>query len=213
MKRSKYPRTPHLRWSPGATSDDKWLEDPSCFNGREVVVTEKLDGENTTVYPDGTCHARSLSSGPHPSRDWMRALAGRIGRELPHGWRICGENLFAVHSIAYSALPSFFLAFGMMDRQRFMSWDEVIAWANLLDLTLVPVLYRGPWNEEAIRACFTGRSCYGGEQEGYVVRLAQSFDLSSFGRSIAKYVQASHVQTDEHWMSRSVVKNGLALRG
>ncbi|MGC5412734.1 RNA ligase family protein, partial [Streptomyces sp. DT225] len=59
--RTHYPRTPHLPWSPGATSDDVRMTDLAALAGTEVVVTEKLDGENTTLYADGL-HARSLDS-------------------------------------------------------------------------------------------------------------------------------------------------------
>jgi hypothetical protein len=48
--RVRYPRTPHLPWSPGATDDDERILDASALEGREVVVTEKLDGETTTLY-------------------------------------------------------------------------------------------------------------------------------------------------------------------
>ena len=50
---TKYPRTPHLPWSPGASDDDVRVADTAMSEGREVVVTEKLDGENTTLYADG----------------------------------------------------------------------------------------------------------------------------------------------------------------
>ncbi|MFT5465446.1 MAG: hypothetical protein ACI8UO_000541 [Verrucomicrobiales bacterium] len=55
----KYPRTLHLPWSPGSTNDDCFLNGVSHFEGREVVVTEKLDGENTSMYRGGI-HARTL---------------------------------------------------------------------------------------------------------------------------------------------------------
>ena len=54
----KYPRTFHLPWSPGATSDDKMLDGIDHFFGCECVITEKLDGENTTIYYNGYFHAR-----------------------------------------------------------------------------------------------------------------------------------------------------------
>ena len=41
----KYPRTWHLPWSEGKTKDDRTLSDCKQFEGREVVVTEKMDGE------------------------------------------------------------------------------------------------------------------------------------------------------------------------
>jgi hypothetical protein len=54
-------------------------------------------------------------------------------------------------------------------------------------LMTAPVLYRGPWNEKKVKACFSGRSAYGGAQEGYVVRRSEAFleaDFQTFGRQI-----------------------------
>jgi RNA ligase len=97
--RCKYPRTPHLPWSPGASEDDVKLDGCLKFQGREVVVTEKMDGENTSLYRNGL-HARSLDSRHHPSRDWIKAWHGGIAHHIPEGWRLCGENVYARHSIA-----------------------------------------------------------------------------------------------------------------
>lgn len=46
----KYPKTYHLSWSLGRSDDDKVLHDISCFCDKEIVVTEKMDGENITLY-------------------------------------------------------------------------------------------------------------------------------------------------------------------
>lgn len=208
----KYPRTYHLPWSLGASSDDRILSSAEHFVGKDVVVTCKMDGENTTVYPGGYTHARSLDSGSHPSRDWMRAEAARIGRDIPDDIRINGENCFARHSIHYTSLPSYFLVFGMVesrgDAETVLDWDTTVAYAEMLGLRVVPVLYRGLWDEERVRACYTGTSC-GGVQEGYVVRMADSFPLSQFDRALAKYVRAGHVTSNQHWFHGPVVQNGL----
>jgi len=71
MTHIKHPRTSHLPGSPGVGSDDKQAQDLSAFDTQDVVVTEKMDGENTTLYTDGY-HARSLDSGFHPSRTRLR---------------------------------------------------------------------------------------------------------------------------------------------
>lgn len=47
MSYIKYPRTFHLPWSLGATSDDKVLKNVDHFEGTCVVITEKMDGENS----------------------------------------------------------------------------------------------------------------------------------------------------------------------
>ena len=45
----KYPRTAHLPFSEGCTADDKKLTSVAHFIGKEIVMTEKMDGENSTI--------------------------------------------------------------------------------------------------------------------------------------------------------------------
>lgn len=212
--RVKYPRTFHLPWSLGATDDDKThsVQDiGDMFDGREVVITEKVDGENSTLYADGGSHARSLDSAHHPSRSWVKSHASTVGPELPGGWRVCGENMFARHSISYEELPSYFLAFSIWtDDNVCLGWDEFTEWCTLLGLAMVPVLYRGVWDASKAQTLWPRPSSFGGgESEGYVVRLADAFPYSQFKRSVAKFVRANHVQTDTHWMHASITPNGL----
>ena len=211
--RIKYNRTFHLPWSLGATADDKTLKSTDHFVGQEVVVTEKMDGENTTIYHDGTCHARSLSSTKHPSRDWVRAFAATVGPQLPNGWRLCGESMYAKHAIAYGELPTYFLAFGIYDENnRCLSWADTVEWCALLGVTPVPALYVGTWDEAAIRACYTGKSTYGtATQEGYVVRTTADFAYADFAKHVAKFVRAGHVaEGSDHWAHVTVIPNSLA---
>ena len=67
----KYPRTPHLPWSEGITSDDKKIKTLNKFHGRSVIITEKMDGENTTMYRNNI-HARSLDSRGGEERAWIK---------------------------------------------------------------------------------------------------------------------------------------------
>jgi hypothetical protein len=206
----KYPRTPHLPWSPGFTGDDVRLADVAhleCL--RDVVVTEKLDGENTTFLRD-RWHARSPDSRSHPSRDWVARLHATVAWRIPPDMRVCGENVFARHSIFYDKLTSYFYVFAVLRGETFLPWDEVLAWCQKLGLEHVPVLYRGPWDEEQIRSCWRGRSAFGEEQEGYVVRNAQAFSLDDFARNVAKFVRSGHVVGDSHWMRGPLVRNRLA---
>jgi len=204
--RVKYPRTYHLPWSPGCTSDDKVLSDLRHFEGQDLVVTVKMDGECTTLYRDGL-HARSLTYDPHPSRDWIRALHGRIAHEIPETWRICGENLYARHSIAYRNLPSYFMVFSIWDGLRCLAWDETVEWCKMLGLSTVPTLYRGT---EVPTSLSWRKTLNHDEMEGFVMRLAGEFRYSAFRRSVAKYVRANHVQSSNHWMHERVIPNGLA---
>lgn len=56
---------------------------------------------------------------------------------------IFGEGMEVIHSIEYTNLTSVFYAFGIREDDVFLSWDEVIEYSYLLDLPLVPVLFRG----------------------------------------------------------------------
>ena len=203
--RTKYPRTPHLPWSPGATSDDVHLVDVGHFEGLEVVVTEKLDGENTTMYRD-YIHARSIDSRRHPSRDWVKGLHATIARQIPAGWRLCGENVFAQHSVSYDNLRSYFYVFSIWNEENLaLSWDETVDWVELLGLVTPPVLYAGTWDELLIREIKVDTT----RVEGYVVRLASGFTHADFSQSIAKWVRPDHVQSEEHWIHSAVVPNRL----
>ncbi|MGW7362260.1 RNA ligase family protein [Streptomyces sp. NPDC054841] len=206
--RTHYPRTPHLPWSPGAASDDVRVADLSGFTGREVVVTEKLDGENTTLYADGL-HARSLDSAHHPSRAWVKGLQGRIADRIPAGWRVCGENMYARHSIAYEELESWFYGFSVWDADgRCLDWDRTVGFLRGLGVPVPLVLWRGTLDRVAERA-LRGIRLETGRQEGYVVRTVDGFGPEEFGRRVAKWVRPGHVQTGTHWMHAAVVANGL----
>ncbi|MGI5402285.1 RNA ligase family protein [Streptomyces sp. CA-135486] len=206
--RTHYPRTPHLPWSPGAASDDVRIADLSGLLGREVVVTEKLDGENTTLYADGL-HARSLDSAHHPSRAWIKALQGRIGHGIPDGWRVCGENMYARHSIAYRDLDSWFYGFSVWDGDgRCLDWDRTVRFLRGLGVPVPAVLWRGVFDRRAERA-LRALKCDTERQEGYVVRTVDGFGPQEFGQRVAKWVRTGHVGTDTHWMHANVVANGL----
>lgn len=208
--RIKYPRTYHLPWSPGVTSDDRIMTDLSGLEGQEAVVTLKMDGEQTTIYSDGFCHARSIDSKSHESRNWVKALAANVGPQLPQGWRICGENLYAKHSILYKDLPSYFLMFSIWDGLRCLSWKETEEWAQLLGLHIVQPIERGIWNTpDTPEIAISAFKPYQASHEGYVVRVADSFHYKDFRRKVGKYVRASHVHTHGHWMREQVTKNRL----
>ncbi|MER5813225.1 RNA ligase family protein [Streptomyces sp. NPDC002033] len=202
--RTHYPRTAHLPWSPGATPDDVRVSGPSALAGREVVVTEKLDGENTTLYADGL-HARSLDSGHHPSRAWVKGLQGRIGAGIPAGVRVCGENLYARHSLGYEELDSWFYGFSVWEGDHCLDWDRTVRFLGRLGIPAPRVLWRGVYDERALRRLRVDTS----RQEGYVVRTVAGFRREDFGRYVAKWVRGGHVRTDTHWMYAPVVPNGL----
>ena len=208
--RIKYPRTHHVPWSAGVTDDDRIVRSLSGFEGRRVIVSEKMDGENTTLYRTGL-HARSVDSAHHPSRDWVKSFHAGICADIPSGWRVCGENLFARHSIAYTGLQSYFVGFSIWDERNVcLAWDETLDWFELLGVVPVSVLHDGLYEERALRGLHQpARGA--NECEGWVMRVAEAFSYEAFGSNVAKFVRAGHVQTSKHWMHDTrIVPNGLA---
>lgn len=201
----KYPRTPHFEWSPGKTKDDRTLFDLSNFVGRYVIFTEKMDGENTTMMKDWY-FARSLDSLDHPSRHWVKGLWGNVRYDIPDGWRICGENLFAKHSLYYKDLPSYFMVFSIWnEKNECLSVKETLEWCELLNLEFVPILHHGKFDLEFVKNFKVDTE----KQEGFVMRIVDSFHYDDFNKSVVKWVRPGHVKTEKHWMFDKIIKNKL----
>lgn len=210
----KYPKTYHLPFSLGLQNDDRRLEDEHCFDGKTVAITIKMDGENTTMYRD-TIHARSLYTMSHPSQHWIKAFHGQIKYLIPKGWRVCGENLYARHSIAYNDLQHYFQVFSIWDENNdCLSFQDTGTFCYENGLTHVPFVGQCNYNDfpshqdfmryleiEYLSAVRLG-------QEGIVIRNITRYPFSEFQKNVAKAVRKGHVQTDEHW-TKTWVPNGL----
>ena len=208
-QRYKYPKTWHLPWSLGVSpdpdEDDRVLESTDPWIGTQVVITEKLDGEGTSMYSD-YIHARSIEFAPRFDRDRIKAIHAEIAYNIPENVRICGENMTAVHSIKYTNLRDWFYVFNIWEGTTCLSWAETLEWCALLGTTrasgkalaTVPLLYYGEWygNEMCMELC---SRLDPEKNEGLVVRPAGRFLLEDFPRLCGKYVREHHVRTDKHW--------------
>lgn len=204
----KYPRTFHLPWSLGMTDDDRNHKTTEQWHGKQVVVGVKMDGENTSMYQDHI-HARSVNSGGHPSRDRIKAMWAQFSGDIPIGWRVCAENVFATHSIHYTDLTSYLIGFGVWtDKNICLSWDETLEWFELLGIEPNKTLYEGIYDEELIKGL--AKQLDFEKDEGYVLRLRDSFRYNEYRKYVGKFVRAGHVQTAKHWMiGQAVVPNEL----
>jgi len=206
MNRFKYPRTPHLSWSKGIANDDIMDKEDKFYN-KIVVVTEKMDGENATLYKD-FYHARSIDSKHHESRTWIKSFQANISKDIPAGWRFCGEYLFAKHSIKYEKLKSYFYLFSIWnEKNECLSWWETVEIAEILDIPIPEILYLGKYNEKTIKDLKLDLN----KQEGYVIRNINSFKYEDFQNNVGKYVRNNHVQTNKHWMFHQIEENILSL--
>jgi len=209
MDARKYPSTLHLPFSPGTTSDDRIARDVSALTGgAPVVVTEKLDGENTCLNRFGV-FARSHAA---PTRNpWASYLwdLWRTHKSDLGDLEVFGESLYAVHSITYTGLTDYFYVFAVRDGGRWLAWEEVVLYARLLNLPTVPELFTGTIRPDELEPLVSrlvaepsrlsepeiGLS----EREGVVLRVARTFGDDEFARVVFKWVRRGHVQTTAHW--------------
>lgn len=208
---SKYNRTYHLPWSPGSTNDDRISNNVESLLGIEIVITEKLDGENTGMEDEGV-YARSHAA--FTTSAWSREVRqlhkmkveGQLGEDV----FLFGENMEGIHSIEYTNLDSYFYIFGVRDSGVWIPWYQVEEYSYLLDIPTVPVLFKGVVNtqkelKDIVDSLITKPSELGGQREGIVIRNAGAFDNEDFKDNVMKWVRAGHVTTTNHW-TRNWVK-------
>lgn len=202
----KYPRTYHLNFSEAIHSDDKIIKSLDAFNNKEIIITEKLDGENTTLYQDGF-HARSLDSQHNFTRNWIKQLHSLIGYQIPEGWRLCGENVNYFHSIPYNDLESYFYLFSIWnEKNERLHWDEIVEFANNLDLAMPDVFYRGKYDMDYIKNL--AKNFDTKNKEGFVITTVEGFHYEKFSQHVTKWVRKDHVQPNldgkvEHWLKNT----------
>lgn len=210
----KYPRTYRLPWSIDTAKnmkDDKLMKDDSVFIGNEVVVTIKMDGENTTLYND-FIHARSINSGSHPTRNWVKGFWANISYMIDENMRICGENLYAKHTNTYDELESYFYGFSIWEDNTCLSWDETLEYFGIIGIPHVPIMYRGIYDKEKILFIYE-KQYKGNNCEGYVIRNANEFSYANFRYNVGKYVELGFKQavndSHGHWISQKITPNKL----
>ncbi|MGB0864716.1 MAG: RNA ligase family protein [Saprospiraceae bacterium] len=136
----KYCRSLHAQISLGTTSDDRFMPNGymDAFSKMDnLILTEKLDGQNNCFNKQGVFARSHTAPSNHPwdkpLRDRWKLIKDDLG-EL----EIFGENMYGIHSIAYTELESYFYVFAVRDGDTWLSWEEVQFYANMLDFPTVP---------------------------------------------------------------------------
>lgn len=203
----KYFRTKHTPWSKGATKDDERVDSVDHFIGKELIVSEKLDGENQTwTHKDvfARSHAAQVT---HESNVWSKRLHREKHHLIDPELSVYFEYTYAMHSIWYEKMAkekAYVHIIGVKNDVTGVHWcwDDVIFMATVLELPTVPVLWRGTLStEKELLALMPGDgkspSAWGEFREGEVGRLASEFTDPDL--SIMKSVRPGHVKTDKHW--------------
>jgi len=210
----KYNRTYHFPFSPGTTSDDRISYDywEQLASIESLIITEKLDGENTCLNQYGVFARSHAAPTIHPWANYLKERWEMIKNDLGD-IEIFGENLYAIHSIEYPLIESHFYLFAIRYLDKWLSWEEVQFYAKLLDFPTVPILdYYTPRTEimfqNKILETIGKESSFGSidistqkvcTMEGVVVRNTDLFEVEDFYKNVFKYVRKNHVKTNEHW--------------
>ena len=223
---TKYGRTYHFDFSPGTTSDDRinreWREQIQKF--KQIVHTEKMDGENTCLSELGVFARSHAAPTIHPWADYLKIKQSMMKNDLKeNNLEIFGENLYAIHSIIYPKLEEHFYVFGIRVLDKWLSWEETIWYSSFFDLPVVPQLYiQGTKDTDLIKQTvleLAGQpSVFGSQQngtkltdctrEGIVTRNVEAYDVDKFAENVFKFVRKGHVQTDVHW-SKTITRATL----
>lgn len=215
MDARKYGRTLHYPFSPGTTSDDRIRYDywEQVQKMPAIIHTEKLDGENNCLSRYGVFARSHAAPSVAPWTAMLRAFWNTVKNDLSD-LEIFGENLYAIHSIAYQKIEHHYYVFAVRCRDKWLGWEEVCFYAAMFDLPTVPVLQiiTGANNESLFRenvidlanessvfdAVDAGdrQRC---TREGIVSRNVMEFAVDGLADHVFKYVRKGHVKTDEHW--------------
>lgn len=216
MLSQKYGRTHHFPFSPGTTSDDRinytYWDDIQQI--KSLVHTEKLDGENNCLNRLGV-FARSHAA-PTTSA-WTNQIRERwelIKHDLDD-IELFGENLYAIHSIEYKKIESYYYIFAVRCLDKWLSWEEVKFYAAMFDFPTVPelaiqavtdltadILQRQiiDWAAEpSVFGSIDTQTGLESTREGIVSRNTEEYAVNDFSRNVFKYVRKGHVKTSGHW--------------
>jgi hypothetical protein len=212
---TKYGRTSHYPFSPGATNDDRinheyWSD---LQQARSIVHTEKLDGENNCLNKYGVF---ARSHGAPTTSPWTATLR-QYWHQIQHDLgdlEVFLENLYAVHSLEYQKLDHHFYVFAIRLHDQWLSWEETKFYASMLDLPVVPEITimstpnnKTPFEQEVLQlASKPGAfepvdtvTLQPSSMEGIVTRNADGYSTADFSHNVFKYVRKGHVKTNEHW--------------
>lgn len=223
MEFFRFPHTPHVAWlGAGRPRDDKLLTptEARALLEHEVVIEEKVDGAGVGFSLDEAGLLRVQSRGAFLSRDachpqfrplfvWLASRREALTEALFPDLMLFGEWCWAVHSVRYTKLPDWFLAFDVYDRSRVEFWsaNRRNELARTLGLDVVPRVAVGRFDLAGIEGLLGRSQLADGPPEGLYLRRDEDDRLVAR----AKLVRAEFTQAiDEHWSRRPLERNALA---
>ncbi len=181
----------------------------------EVVVEEKLDGANVSLWMEDGLVACGLRSGPGavdragqlgPLRAWIAQHDEVLSQALADYEAIYAEWLLLSHSVGYDRLPSYLVVLDLWRPDGFAAPDERNRVCAAAGLPNPPEVWRGVPGSVAEIERLLGPSAFGPEpMEGLVVRT-----LDGRPPRLAKLLRAGFDQLDDADWRRGRPHNRLS---
>ena len=188
---TRYPKTPHLPWSSVTDPDDIVLYSCNQFEKNDIVITEKMDGENCLITKN-----KILLKDRNIKKDVdekLLANALQIQKRIGENTTVVIESLYHNLAINYNALESKIFGISYWEKDTCMSWDLTTTFFDSINIAHPPILYEGSWDMKVI-IDLNSKISLSEFREGYVMRIKKEFQEKNFNSSIAKYVKPFFVQ-------------------
>ena len=219
----KFPTTLHLLWlGTSLPRDDKVLSrtEAEAFLKTHVTVEEKVDGANLGISFDAQGNVLAQNRGSllkpgakgqfAPLWAWLSKRESRLFDILEDRLILFGEWCYARHSIFYTRLPDYFLAFDVFDKgeQRFLNTHRRDQIVRELEIAIVPRLGSGIFQLDKVAELIGNSTLYNGLMEGIYLRQ----ECTSWLMGRAKVVRAEFIKKmGEHWSRQPMIPNLLSL--
>jgi len=223
----KFPRTHHIfdAGGSGVTRDDLVLskEEIKEYLNCELTLEEKVDGANlgmsidrdyNIIYQNRSHYVTYSSASQFKGlKKWEETHAGELYQILkPNRHILYGEWCYAKHSIHYTDLPNYFLAFDIFDKyeNKFFSRQKFYEIMSQTSIPTVPVIDKVTFKDDKelkdrLMGYLDSKSKFrDGHIEGVYIRK----DDGDFLERRCKLVRPDFVQgIDTHWSKMTLVKN------
>eukprot|EP01138_Halocafeteria_seosinensis_P007760 gb/GECG01007928.1/.p1 GENE.gb/GECG01007928.1/~~gb/GECG01007928.1/.p1 ORF type:complete len:875 (+),score=92.83 gb/GECG01007928.1/:1-2625(+) len=215
----KFPRTRHLYNLGGASRDDLLFDrsEQDNFIAHELWIEEKIDGANLGISIQNyeikvQNRSHYITASTHPQfkliNEWVHEHREDLWELLGDGSTILyGEWLYAQHSIPYTELPDYFVAFDVYDKRekRFYSRKRFEEALKPTSIATVPALAYGKFSSssEILKYVHQPSQFYEGPVEGIYLRICTERWLEQR----AKVVREDFLSGNTHWSHYSITPN------
>lgn len=222
----KFPRTKHLI-NLGAMSRDDLLftkNELDEFLTNDIIIEEKVDGANLGIFYDYDVNEIKMQNRSHYVNssihsqfklldEWIKEHKEDLMKIFNnYNCIIYGEWLYTKHSINYTKLPNYFMAFDIYDKQTNSFFSRQKLEKELpKSLSIVPKLYEGKGSIDLLKQQVNNKSnFYEGLVEGVYVRV----DKGDINVNRGKIVRSDFLQTNVkgetiHWTRDKQIINTI----